>query len=307
MSVCYAFPVSSSPRRSPGRIFINYRRDDAGGHAGRLADSLNRWFGSGRVFRDVDGIVAGANFEEVLKRTAMDADAMIVLIGRQWAGMKDEQGRLRLHEADDWVAREIAAALEQGIPIYPVLVESAAMPRTEELPPTLQALTTFNAMSISDQRWSSDVTRLARVLALDLPGSAAERTLRVTQHVVTLALLLTVAGTTAVVSRNLFQTLKCDTETLRVPLSLALSGVSFVVVVGCAFVLLFFARLLEAAARRWVYAAVAAGIVGTLAFWLIFGALGIGDCRVPVVMFGGSTLSATAMLALMSLSRFKPR
>lgn len=62
--------------KTTSRIFINYRRDDAGGVAGRLADSLGAYFGEGRVFRDVDGIEGGANFEEVLKQTT-DAACMI--------------------------------------------------------------------------------------------------------------------------------------------------------------------------------------------------------------------------------------
>ena len=90
--------------KPPGRIFINYRRDDAVGVAGRLGDSLNRYFGDGRVFRDVEGIDAGANFEDVLQHTAQAADAMIVLIGPRWLGITDAQGRARLHQAEDWVA-----------------------------------------------------------------------------------------------------------------------------------------------------------------------------------------------------------
>jgi hypothetical protein len=39
----------------PG-VFISYRREDAGGAAGRLYDRLCAHFGSDRVFRDVDTI-----------------------------------------------------------------------------------------------------------------------------------------------------------------------------------------------------------------------------------------------------------
>ena len=45
------------------RIFINYRRDDSAGFAGRLADSLGAWFGPERIFRDVCGIGYGEDFE----------------------------------------------------------------------------------------------------------------------------------------------------------------------------------------------------------------------------------------------------
>jgi hypothetical protein len=46
------------------RIFISYRRSDSAGHAGRLYDYLKIYFGSGRLFFDVDTIQAGTNFEQ---------------------------------------------------------------------------------------------------------------------------------------------------------------------------------------------------------------------------------------------------
>ena len=48
-----AFPWKKS---SNDKIFINYRRDDAGGFAGRLSDTLANYFGRNRVFRDVTDI-----------------------------------------------------------------------------------------------------------------------------------------------------------------------------------------------------------------------------------------------------------
>ncbi len=287
-------------RRLPGRIFINYRRDDSGGTAGRLADSLTRYFGPGRVFRDIDGIDAGANFEDVLQRTAQDADAMIVLIGRQWARLTNDAGKLRLHDANDWVAREIAAALERKIPIYPVLVESAVMPRTEELPPPLQPLVRYNAISLSDQRWTSDVQRLARIVAIDIPGSLAERTLGMVQAAVSLALWVALALPTVLLTVNHFN----GTSPV---LSRAESAVAFILISAAVVVLLFWTRLVDTSARWWIHAAVAVGLLGTLGSFLWFYALGVNAPTLPIAMFCGSTLTAAAVLALMNLSRFKPR
>jgi hypothetical protein len=287
-------------RKAPGQIFINYRRDDSGGVAGRLADSLDAYFGRGRVFRDVDGIETGANFEEVLRRTAHDAQAMIVLIGKNWSTLADAKGIARLHDPEDWVAREIAAALESKIPVYPVLVESAVMPRPEELPETLRALVRHNAMSISDQRWQMDVIRLAKVVAIDLPGSATERTLESLQWVVSAALFVSVVMTVGIVAYNIY-------HHVAKALSLAWSGVTFVVLTGSAMLLLYFAHLIDARRRSYTYAAVLMALLGTLAFFLVLGKLGIGDEGAPVVMFFGSTTTAAAVLVLIGLSRFKAK
>jgi hypothetical protein len=296
----------AASKRAPGRIFINYRRDDTAGSAGRLADSLTDYFGPERVFRDVDGIEAGANFEEVLHRTAQDADAMIVLIGRQWARIVDEEGRVRLHDPDDWVAREIAAGLERGIPIYPVLVESAQMPRAEELPPSLKSLARYNAIALSDQRWASDVVRLARIVAIDIPGSLAERTLAVVQWVVSLALVVALALPAGLVALDQVQGRTVEAALF----SRAMSGVAFVIISGCVAVLLFYSRLFEPEARRWVHAAAAAGLSGTFGAFLWAGLgtkEGIEYPQLPVVMFAFSTATSAAVLALMNLSRFKAR
>jgi hypothetical protein len=44
-----------------GRVFINYRRDDSIGTAGRLHDRLAQAFGRDHVFMDVDHIPAGVD------------------------------------------------------------------------------------------------------------------------------------------------------------------------------------------------------------------------------------------------------
>lgn len=286
--------------KPPGRIFINYRRDDVVGVAGRLGDSLNRYFGDGRVFRDIEGIAAGADFEQVLRDTAGQADAMIVLIGPRWLSCVDAQGRARLHDPHDWVAREIASALERGIPIYPVLVEQARMPRTDELPPALQPLVRHNALSISDQRWASDVLRLAKVVAIDIPGSAAQRLLRLVQWVISVALGLSVSITTAWVSWQV-------AHGVAQPLQLWQSGATYVVVVGSAMLLLLVARLFDPSCRHWAYLAAATGLAGALLGFVALRWPFETDLSETMGSYFGATATAVAVLALMSLSGFKAR
>ena len=43
-------------RRSVAQVFISYRRNDAGGHAGRIFDRLRQWFDRDALFYDLDSI-----------------------------------------------------------------------------------------------------------------------------------------------------------------------------------------------------------------------------------------------------------
>ncbi len=153
------------PRPEDGKIFISYRRSDAQGVAGRLNDSLGAYFGHDRVFRDIEDIAGGADFGDIIHGNLGSADALVVLIGPEWASTTDGDGQRRLMDPDDWVAAEIGAALDSGTPVFPVLIEDTPMPRPEDLPPRLQPLLRRNAVTITDLRWHHDVTRLAKIVA----------------------------------------------------------------------------------------------------------------------------------------------
>lgn len=235
----------------------------------------------------------------MLQRTTQSADAMIVLIGRHWATLADAPGKPRLHDPDDWVAREIGAALAKHIPIYPVLIENAQMPRADELPPLLRPLVRHNAMSISDHRWNSDVTRLAKVVAIDIPGSAAERTLQWLRVVISIALFAAVTMTTGVVCWKWFVGKGAE------PLEAALLGITFIVIVGASMLLLFFAPYFDPPRRACAYAAARVGLLGTLAFFILYW-LGSPEHESAGVVFG-STVTAMAVLILMNQTGFKAR
>ena len=51
----------------PGRIFVNYRRDDSAANALSIAQYLERTFGARNVFLDIDRMRAGQNFPAVLE------------------------------------------------------------------------------------------------------------------------------------------------------------------------------------------------------------------------------------------------
>jgi tetratricopeptide (TPR) repeat protein len=156
-----------------GNIFINYRREESSHVAGRLHDSLAPTFGGNKLFMDVDNIPVGRDFEDYLKSQVAGCDAMLAIIGPNWLTAKDETGQRRLDNPNDFVAIEIGAALARKIPVVPVLVDGARMPRASELPDSLKPLARRQAIEVRHTNFSSDaealVKRLREALGYDSP------------------------------------------------------------------------------------------------------------------------------------------
>jgi hypothetical protein len=145
-------------------IFISYRRDDSEGQAGRLFEGLKARYGQDRVFIDVAGIEPGRDFRRIIDDHVGSCDVLLALIGKNWLHAADKDGRRRLDSPEDFVRLEIAAALRRDITVIPVLVQGAAMPSKEELPPDLQALAWRNAAELRHTRWDADFAELATTL-----------------------------------------------------------------------------------------------------------------------------------------------
>ena len=80
------------------RIYLSYRRMEAGGHAGRLVDYLSRHFGRGSVFRDIDTIRRGEDFAQAIESALNACDVVLVVIGNTWATSTGQDGRCRLDD-----------------------------------------------------------------------------------------------------------------------------------------------------------------------------------------------------------------
>jgi hypothetical protein len=145
------------------RVFISYRRDDTAGRAGRLFDALAGRLGTRNVFQDVTAIAPGAEFDRAISAAIEHCDTVLVVIGTEWVKAAGPSGR-RLEEADDYVRREVAAALSSDVPVVPVLVGNAPMPAEDELPPDLRPLVHRQAVTIRDDSWHQDVDTLVRRL-----------------------------------------------------------------------------------------------------------------------------------------------
>ena len=159
----------------PPRIFISYRRDDAAGDAGRLADHVRRRFGSTRVFLDIDTIEPGTDFVRVLRESLQDTAVMLVVIGPRWTSLRSANGSRRLDDPTDFVRMEVEAALGRDIPVVPVLVQGARVPQKEELPASLAPLSTRQVVSLDHAEFNDDAERLCDRIAKAIDGNGSLR------------------------------------------------------------------------------------------------------------------------------------
>jgi hypothetical protein len=143
-----------------GKIFINYRRDDSIGTAGRLHDRLAQAFGRDNLFMDVDHIPAGVDFVDHLHSQVAACDVFIAVIGPSWLSAKDQRGRRRLDKPDDFVTVEIAAALSRNIRVIPVMIEGARMPSADKLPDSIKPLVRRNAVEVRHAHFGRDAEAL---------------------------------------------------------------------------------------------------------------------------------------------------
>lgn len=146
------------------KIFINYRRKDSAGYAGRLYDRLARHFGDEHVFMDIDQIEPGEVFDNVIQEKLKAVQAAVVLIGPRWLDIAEANGQRRLDDPEDRVRLEIATLLERDIRVIPVLVGGAALPKSTQLPECLVPLTRRQAIEITDHRFHADAERLIQSL-----------------------------------------------------------------------------------------------------------------------------------------------
>ncbi len=153
-------------------IFLSYRRDDAGGHAGRLFDRLRCWFEADELFFDVSSIDCGDNFPHEIQQAIESVKAVIAVIGPDWVEtLNDRADRQSL----DYVRQEISVALKRKLKnevrIFPVLVSQTEMPRLGDLHDSLKGeignLLDCQALHFPDDShmWDLQFNRLKERLA----------------------------------------------------------------------------------------------------------------------------------------------
>ena len=160
----------------PTRVFISYRRQDTAEAVAHLHHSLAELLGQDKIFRDVDTIQPGQNFEKVIQEAIRTTSVCLVVIGPSWLTAKGASGQRRLDERNDYVRREIESALRAGVEVIPVLVDGAKPPRRNKLPESIRALAVHNAYEVP---WASGISKLGgRIQQIERQRQALEATER---------------------------------------------------------------------------------------------------------------------------------
>jgi len=169
-------PTSNNPRaptqhsrQGANNIFISYRRQDSPDVTGRIYDRLVNHFGQERIFRDVDSVPLGVDFRRYLDEKVGRCEILLAVIGNHWLAVRDGGTGRRIDDQGDFVRIEIESALRRGIPVIPILVNGATMPKEGDLPPALRELTYRNGLPIRpDPDFHKDVDRLIAGLEVHL-------------------------------------------------------------------------------------------------------------------------------------------
>jgi formylglycine-generating enzyme required for sulfatase activity len=163
-----------------GRVFLNYRRADAEAWADRLFERLIRQFPRENVFMDIDGnIPFGFPWAQWLDSQVAACDLMLVLIGRTWVA--EFQARADPDERD-FVRVEIESVLARKIPVVPVFLGDASVPRSADLPESVRPLMALQAARLQRLSFDADaevlITGIARSIALARGEAVAVAPLR---------------------------------------------------------------------------------------------------------------------------------
>lgn len=157
-------------------IFISYRRADSESLVGRIYSELKKHFPTQEVFLDHDSIPLGKPFQDVIHKRLATSKFALVLIGPQWCSIRDERtGQRRLDDPNDFVRLEVETALTTpGLTVIPVIVGNAKFPSDSELPATLKAIASRQAIYIRPEPdEGSDIRKLIAAMKRLLPESSS--------------------------------------------------------------------------------------------------------------------------------------
>jgi TIR domain-containing protein len=157
------------------KVFINYRRSESLKDARHLASLLDHGALKGHIFIDLKGLDGAEDWLIELERQVAASDVVLSLICPNWSEIRDTTGKRRIDDETDFVRFELAEAFRRKIPVVPVLVDGASMPRGEKLPPNLLLLTRPQAEVLRTETFDTDVAKIHARLRAEIGERRRQR------------------------------------------------------------------------------------------------------------------------------------
>jgi hypothetical protein len=120
---------------------------------------------------DVDGVRLGVDFVKHQTEEVGRSSVLLAVIGRNWIDFPDESGARRLDNPEDFVRIEIRAALQRDIPVIPILINGARVPRSDRLPADVAPLAFRNGLDLRHASFHLDLGRLVDELKPAAPDA----------------------------------------------------------------------------------------------------------------------------------------
>ena len=154
-------------------VFISYRRQLSWQLAQLVRDNLAKH--DFDTFVDVKNLDSGEFDRKILDQIEAREHFIVLL----------QPGSLnRIGEKGDWLRREIAHALGRGRNIVPVTADGFEFPRNLALPPDVERLPSFQAVTVAQPEYFNAAMKLLRKRFLKTPTRPAARPLPETRSVV---------------------------------------------------------------------------------------------------------------------------
>jgi TIR domain len=157
-----------------GRVFVSFRNGDEPFGALLIQLMLGEHIGPQNVFRSTDSIAPGEDYVESLIAAVHRCEVMLAVVGPRWMSVADADGRPRILDPNDWVARELGMAFADRKRVIPVLLGGAVMPAPTELPPGIVNLSRCQYRRLEHRQFGANMALLISdvqtVLADDGPS-----------------------------------------------------------------------------------------------------------------------------------------
>ncbi|WP_305787002.1 hypothetical protein [Symbioplanes lichenis] len=125
---------------------------------------INNVLGAGAVFRDNSSIPLGTDFRTYLWRRLFACEVLLALIGPHWWDPIEPGGRAPVMNPDDFVRRELEAALTWNIQVIPVVTEGVGKLTGRQFPASLESLPYRQYHEVRTRSADTDLRELAHRL-----------------------------------------------------------------------------------------------------------------------------------------------